>query len=71
MTKTIAGIEFEAVRIPQPRLHWKAKVVQTGKTLDCFRGSGSREALFDDIQRVATAVDKGSPGRFARDTLSA
>ena len=52
--KTIAGIEFEAIRETKPIPHWRARVVATGYTYEpgCFK-SHSRPALWESIEYTA------------------
>lgn len=52
--KTIAGVEFEAVRMQHPIPHWRAKVVQTGFIFEagCFK-SESRPKLWQSIEDTA------------------
>ena len=68
MKRTIAGIEFESVRVQLPRPHWRAKCVPTAYVFEhgVFPCS-TEEGLFDTIERTAKACGT----RFAADTLNA
>lgn len=67
--KTIAGIEFEAVRVLTPRPHWRAKVVKTGVIHDAGVFDSSTKAnLWWSIAHTASLIGHE---RFARESLQA
>jgi hypothetical protein len=68
-TKTIAGIEFEAVRIMRPIPHWRPRVVSTGYLYDSgIFNSESRPKMFESIEYMARRIGHE---RFAKETLEA
>lgn len=67
--KTIAGVEFESVRVLTPRPHWKAKVVKTGFIFSAGVFDGSTKAnLWQSIKHTASLIGHDL---FARQTLQA
>ncbi len=55
--RTIGGIEFEAVRMDRPILHWRARIVSTGHLYEAgvFK-SESRPRLWASIEDTARRV---------------
>ena len=68
-TRTIAGVEFEAVRMMRPIPHWRAKVVKTGYLFEsgCFK-SESKPKMFESIEYTASRL---GADRFYKDTMEA
>lgn len=67
--RTIAGIEFEAVRFTRPCPHWRPKVLQTGYLYEagCFK-SESRPKLWESMEYTARRCGEE---RFAAECLAA
>lgn len=49
---TVAGIEFECVRVEKPIKHWCLKIVETGYQFEagCFPKNKSRPALIAEVE---------------------
>ena len=65
--RTIAGIEFEAVRFTQPLPHWRPRITATGETIEAgIFPTHSRPAMWDGIEYMAQRIGYD---RLRRDLL--
>jgi hypothetical protein len=55
--KTIAGVEFEAIRFDRPVKHWRPKVIKTGEIIGvCVFKGDSRPKLWADMERACKII---------------
>ena len=65
--RTIAGIEFEAVRMTSPVPHWRVKVCKTGYIYETgIFSSESRPKLWESMEYMVSRI---GAERFAKETL--
>lgn len=67
--RTVAGVEFEAVRFMSPAPHWRPRVVKTGYVFDVgvFKND-SRPHMWESMEYMAHRI---GCERFAREATEA